>query len=53
MLNEVIEAFLDPLETIFIQVSVAKANESSIDAARKYVDAGRVGRGRAPCRFQE
>ena len=48
MLNEVIEAFLDPLETIFIQVSVAKANESSIDAARKYVDAGRVGRGRAP-----
>ena len=29
MLNEVIEAFLDPLEAIFIQVSVAKANESS------------------------
>ena len=29
MLNEVIEAFLDPLEAIFIQVSVAKVNESS------------------------
>ena len=29
MLNEVIEAFLDPLEAIFIHVSVAKVNESS------------------------
>ena len=29
MLNEVIEDFLDPLEAIFIQVSVSKVNERS------------------------